>query len=51
MMSYAKISFSRNKKKIFKTSGKPLKLLQSSYDKAEIFQEKTRKFQTFWNVL
>ena len=51
MISYVKISFSRKKKKILKTSGKPFKLLQSSFDKAEIFQEKTRKFQTFWNVL
>ena len=40
MISYAKISFSRKKKKIHKTYGKPLKLLQISFDKAEIFRRK-----------
>ena len=42
MIPYAKISLSRKKKKIHKTSGKPMKLLQIYFDKAEIFQEKTR---------
>ena len=51
MISYAKTSFSRKKKKIHMTSGKPLKLLKISFDKAEIFQEKTRKILTFWILL
>ena len=47
MISYAKISFSRKKKKIRKTSGKFLKLLQLFFDKAEIFQQKTRILYQF----
>ena len=48
MISNAKASFSRKKKKIYMTPGKPLKLLKIAFDKAKIFQEKTRKFLTFW---